>query len=112
MHTLRRTGAISATELSASIRDYIVIDVRHLDAWQAGHVPGSIPLEIDTVSTTWTELDPWVPIVVVADDMATAEIAVAQLRDRGRDTVVLEGGHAAWVAAAGCIVRCSQTRIS
>lgn len=109
MHTLRRTGTISALELSASIRDYIVIDVRHPDAWQAGHIPGSIPIQPDQVGTPWTDPDPRLPAVLVADDATTAGIAVARLRDQGRDAVVLEGGHSAWITAGGCIVRSSQT---
>ena len=110
MHTLRRTGTISAVELSASIRDYIVIDVRPHDAWQAAHLPGSVSIQPDQVGALWTDSDPRFPVVVVADDAAAAEIAVDQLRARGRDAVVLEGGHPAWIAAAGCIVRSCQTR--
>ncbi len=108
VHTLRRVGTISASDLSASLRDYIVIDARHPDAWHAGHLPGSIPIHPDQVGAAWTDPDPRLPIVVVADDTTTAETLVARLRNRGRDAVVLEGGHFAWIAAAGCVVRSCQ----
>ena len=105
MHTLRRTGSIPAVELSASIRDYIVIDVRPTAVWRNGHIPGSANHRPDDLDRTWNDPDPRLPIAVIGDDDTLAATVAHRLRERGRDAVVLEGGYAAWVAAGCCTVR-------
>jgi len=108
VHTLRRTGSISARELSAAIRDYVIIDVRDTDRWSEGHIPGSTCCRAEQLDNDWPDLDARLPIAVIASDNDRAEAAAARLRARGRDAVTLDGGHPAWIASGGCTVRSNR----
>jgi len=77
-----------------------VLDVRGSAAFATGHVPGSINLGLQGQFASWAGalLPPDRPILVVADDAASAEEAATRLARVGLDRVggYLDGGVAAW----------------
>jgi rhodanese-related sulfurtransferase len=98
----RNQDLVSASELARWImedrRDFVLLDVRHEQAFQAGHIPGArhLPLrelyDIDQVSALSGHL-----IVLVYDDTGLrAAQAAAMLRLAGIDAYSLEGGFDHW----------------
>lgn len=104
MHTLRRSGTISAADLSASLRDYIVLDIRPSTDWEHGHIPGSLNVRPDHLTEIAAELEARLPTVIVTDIESDANSAARSVRGQGRDAVILDGGFAQWTAAGGCSV--------
>ena len=77
-----------------------LLDVRASAAYGAGHLPGSINIGLGGAFASWagTLLPPGRPIVVIAEDEATARESVMRLARVGLETVqgYLAGGVAAW----------------
>lgn len=81
----------------------VLVDTRPIERFAAGHVPGSVSIELRDQFATWLG---WVvpfgtPIVVVIDDDQDEHDLVAQAFTVGYDALVgrLDGGIAAWAAA-------------
>ena len=80
--------------------DEIILDVRSGAAFGAGHVPGSVNIDLHGEFAPWAGalLPAALPIVVVADDDEHLREAVTRLARVGLDNVVghLGGGPSAW----------------
>lgn len=80
--------------------DEIILDVRSGAAFGAGHVPGSVNIDLQGEFAPWAGalLPAALPIVVVADDDEHLREAVTRLARVGLDNVVghLGGGPSAW----------------
>lgn len=81
-------------------QDVVILDVRHGDAFGAGHIPNSYGIRVDAPLTTWAG---WLipfgsQIVLVADSTEQTVAATRQLIRIGFDDLVgrLEGGIDAW----------------
>jgi len=78
----------------------LVLDVRHGDAFGAGHIPNSYGIRVDAPLTTWAGwLIPFGSrIVLVAESAEQTVAAIRQLIRIGYDDLVgrLEGGIDAW----------------
>ena len=91
---------------AAAVRNRIgaaLIDGRGTDAFDAGHIPGSVvvPAELTGFGTkaAWI-VDPEADVILIADDDAQAERMAAALHAVAVDrTLGLDGGIAAWTAA-------------
>jgi rhodanese-related sulfurtransferase len=104
MHTLRRHGSLHPDELAAALADYVVIDVRDRVSWNAGHIPGSIHVEIEQLRGGWSDTDSRLPVAVLANAGSAADEAVRLLVEHGLDAVAIDGGADAWRAARHCLV--------
>jgi hydroxyacylglutathione hydrolase len=99
-----RPPPLSAEEVRGQIeRGTLVLDVRHMAAFAAGHIPGAYGIELDAPLVTWAGwLIPFgAPLVLVAEDAGARDDAVRQLIRIGYDRLLgyLEGGLEAWVKA-------------
>lgn len=108
MHTLLRKGRIDVDELAASLRDYIVADVRGAERFDDGHVAGAIRLDRRAVVGGWDDPDPRLPVAVFAESDDEAVELAELLNSHGRDAVVVRGGEHAWRSAGLCLVRNRQ----
>jgi hydroxyacylglutathione hydrolase len=85
----------------------LVVDVRPIDEFAAGHIPGSISNALRPVFASWlgwiTDLDR--PIVIIASNDQDRTEIVRQCLDVGHDSIVgeLDGGIDKWRAAGGMI---------
>lgn len=96
--------ALTAEEVERrSAEDEIVLDVRPGPVFGAGHVPGSVNIDLHGEFAPWAGalLPLSLPIVVVADSLDGVREAVIRLSRVGIDDVAgyLEGGPAAWEAS-------------
>jgi glyoxylase-like metal-dependent hydrolase (beta-lactamase superfamily II)/rhodanese-related sulfurtransferase len=99
--TLQPLGSADVARLRTS--GAVVVDVRPIPDFAAGHVPGSVSIELRSVFATWlgwlVEADK--PLVIVRNpDQDPAEI-VWQARKIGYDLIAgeLDNGVPAWTAA-------------
>lgn len=76
-----------------------VVDVRHPNEWQAGHIEGAVHIPLDYVLDRVGELDPSRPVVTVCRSGSRSAEAAGDLADEGFYVENLEGGIEAWV---GC----------
>jgi len=92
---------LSASEVKAMMGDgVVVLDVRHNNAFGAGHIPNSYGIRVDAPLVTWAG---WmIPfgsrILLVAEDADQRSEATRQLIRIGYDDLVgyLDGGIEAW----------------
>jgi rhodanese-related sulfurtransferase len=75
-----------------------LLDVRHQDEWDAGHVPDAVFLPLDQLGDRYTELPTEQPIVVICRSGARSAKAAEALVGAGYQAVNLAGGMKAWVA--------------
>jgi len=92
---------LSASEVKAMMEDgVVVLDVRHGNAFGAGHIPNSYGIRVDAPLTTWAGwLIPFGSrIVLVGESTDQIVAATRQLIRIGYDDLVgtLEGGIEAW----------------
>jgi glyoxylase-like metal-dependent hydrolase (beta-lactamase superfamily II)/rhodanese-related sulfurtransferase len=78
----------------------VVLDVRRPAEYQAGHVPGAVPVPLDRLEQEWRRLDPGRATAVVCAGGYRSSAATSLLKRRGfRDLANVVGGTAAWMAA-------------
>lgn len=95
---------LAVDELDRLVADgAAIVDARSIAAYSAGHIPGSLSIELRPVFASWlgwlTELEQ--PIVVVLDDDQDEIDLVRQALTVGHDNLAgrLAGGFDAWLAA-------------
>jgi glyoxylase-like metal-dependent hydrolase (beta-lactamase superfamily II)/rhodanese-related sulfurtransferase len=88
-----------ARRLDARPNDFVIIDVREKDAFDAGHVPGAVHVPRGQLELKVNEAlpDPSVEVLTVCEFGKISTLAAATLRELGfiRATA-LDGGMAAW----------------
>ena len=93
--------------LLALSRGAVLIDVRTLPEYEAGHAPGARPVDPkllkDDPATVIHGDDPLAErdaaVVVICDNGLRSSIAAAQLREQGMLAECVAGGMIAWVRA-------------
>jgi hydroxyacylglutathione hydrolase len=74
-----------------------VIDVRGVNEWEAGHLPGAPNIPLGTLRARMDEIPGDRPVVVQCQSGSRSAIAASLLRAAGVERVVnLSGGFAAW----------------
>lgn len=102
--TAAHLSALSADEVEAAVADAAeVVDVRSIDAFAAGHIPGSLSNPWRPQFATWLG---WLvprerPVVIVADDTVDRQDLIWAARTIGYELVVgeLAGGIDAWLTS-------------
>jgi glyoxylase-like metal-dependent hydrolase (beta-lactamase superfamily II) len=92
-------GTITAGELVAMLDehdDVVVLDVREPDEFEAWSIPASVNVPLGSVSSRLAELPRGAVIVTVCAVGTRAATASEQLARAGVDSLVLDGGMAAW----------------
>ena len=94
------TERVSRTELLERARsgDVVVLDVRPVEEYAAGHIPGAVSLPLEHLEARLDELDPGLEVVAYCRGplCLLAPEAVARLRARGRRARCLEEGLPEW----------------
>ena len=92
----------SAVEVAAmKAQGAILVDVRELGEWEAGHIVGSIHLPISELPQRWKELPDADCTVFVCRSGGRSEAAAEAFAAAGRSGCVnLLGGVQAWVSAS------------
>ncbi len=95
--------SVDEFETRAAESDTVVIDVRGMEAWAAGHVRAAINLPADDHFPMWlgSVVDPEARILFIAEDQHSLAEAVRHAYRIGYDHVAgyLHGGMAAWSQA-------------
>ncbi|AXJ13056.1 rhodanese-like domain-containing protein [Streptococcus pluranimalium] len=73
-----------------------LIDVREVDEYQAGHVPGAQSLPLSELAERYTELDKSRPYHLICHSGARSARACQFLAGQGYDVTNVEGGTIAW----------------
>lgn len=107
--------AVSREELMARSRDGLVtvLDVRPVDEFGAGHLPGAINIPFNELGARLAELDPSRPIVAYCRGAycVLSFEAVAALRQRGFQVRRLEEGFPEWKASGLPVHPPMQTKV-
>ena len=77
----------------------VVLDVREVDEWDAGHVDGALWIPMADVTARQDEIPADVPLVVICRSGARSGKVAAALIQAGYDAVNVAGGLQAWEAA-------------
>lgn len=94
--------------------DTQVVDVRPIDRYAGGHLPGSLSIELRDSFATWLGWlveDPETPLVFVVDGDQDPDDLVRQCLKIGYENLAgrLDGGIAAWQAAGRDVARTELT---
>jgi rhodanese-related sulfurtransferase len=84
--------------------DWVVLDVRELWEWAAGHIEGAVHIPLGELPARVGELDPQARTLVVCHVGARSAQAAAWLRQQGHDVANLAGGMDAWEGARRPVV--------
>ena len=94
------TTTTTAQELAAAVRrGDTVIDVRTIEEFTAGHVPGAVFMPLHVVPLRLSEFSRRSPVYVVCESGARASQACQYLDQHGYQAVNLHGGMSAWRSA-------------
>ncbi len=91
---------VTRAELLARARsgEVVVLDVRPVEEYAAGHIPGALSLPLEHLEARLGELDPGLEVVAYCRGplCLLAPQAVATLRERGHQARCLEDGMPEW----------------
>ena len=89
------------------LSDPVLLDVREIDEYEAGHAPGVAFHPLATITDAWTSLPTDRTILCICRAGGRSAQATEFLRAQGLDAINLEGGMQAW-AAFGLDVQCDD----
>ncbi len=76
-----------------------ILDVRELDEWAAGHIPGATHIPLGDLPTRLAEIPASGSLYVICRSGKRSAQAVAWLTHQERRSVNIAGGMQAWAAA-------------
>ncbi len=85
--------------------DGVLIDVREMDEWQAGHAPSATHVPLSQLGAVAGGFDRSTPMVVICRSGRRSDHAVSELCKAGYQALNLAGGMQAWQQAGGAVVR-------
>ncbi len=89
---------VTVEELESALQSGArLIDVRELDEYEAGHVPGAILVPLGSVPEALEQFAPDATTYVICRSGARSYRACEFLVDQGLDAVNVEGGTMAWI---------------
>src|SRR5262249_17591550 len=77
-----------------------LLDVREHDEWDAGHVPGAVPIPLGALGVRYTELARDRPLYVICRSGHRSAYAAHALAGAGWDASNVADGMMGWQAAA------------
>ena len=98
--------AVSADKAMEMLKEgAILVDIREMDEWSAGHAPTAIHIPMGELGTKATELSATSQILFICRSGRRSDHAVGALVKAGYDAINLTGGMQAWQQAGGAVVR-------
>jgi rhodanese-related sulfurtransferase len=80
--------------------DLLLVDVREPYEWRAGHVPGSVHIEMSAIGERLDELPADRPTAFICRSGARSGMVARTLRARGYDAYNVDGGFLDWFDAS------------
>lgn len=105
---MREVDVVQLAEALA--RGAVVIDVREVDEYAAGHVAGARNIPMDEVGTRLGELGEPGEVFVVCRSGNRSAVMAAALSDSGFDAVNVRGGTQAWIESGRPVVQAGAPR--
>lgn len=100
------TPSVTVDEALRSIEDgAVLVDVREIDEWQAGHAPQASHIALSVIGARIHLLDPKTPLVIVCRSGRRSRGVTVELIRDGFTAVNLTGGMQAWASAGQPVVR-------
>ena len=87
------------TTVHAQADDLVLLDVREVTEWQAGHVAGALHIPMGELGARQDEIPTDTQIVCVCRSGQRSAMVTGALTRAGYDAANLEGGLLAWVEA-------------
>ena len=81
-----------------------IVDVRRLDEYEAGHVPGALLVPLEELPSRQDEIPSDGEVLVICKTGGRSRQATEFLRQQGVDAVNVAGGTSAWIEAGHPIV--------
>jgi hydroxyacylglutathione hydrolase len=102
---VERIERITIPELRERAEELQILDVRELDEWQGGHIPGSVHMPYHDIHALPDGIDPERPVAVICSSGQRAAPAASLLRRHGVREVlhVVDGGVPRWRREGGPI---------
>jgi rhodanese-related sulfurtransferase len=88
-----------APDRVAALEGAQLIDVREDYEHEAGHIPGSLPIDVADLTAAAAELDRDKPVVFYCRSGDRSTMPAEAFRASGWEAYTLDGGLAAWVEA-------------
>ncbi len=100
--------ALSEIEVSEFLRkrpaDALVVDVREVDEYISGHIPGAVHIPLGEVADRVGEFKHSGPVYVVCQAGGRSLRACQHLADEGLDICNIAGGTGRWILLGGPVV--------
>lgn len=90
----------------------VVVDVRTVSEYRAGHIAGSLNIPMDEIESRIADIPAGYPVVLVCQSGRRAEITKNMTSEILDKTVCLEGGMEAWQKQGKPVVRSVRTRMA
>ena len=101
-----RTPTVTALEALDLLKtDGVLIDVREMDEWVAGHAPDATHIPLSQLGEAAGGLDKQKPLIVICRSGRRSDHAVGALVNAGYNAFNLAGGMQAWQQVGGVVVR-------
>lgn len=98
--SLQRTRQMTVADLAGNPDGLVVLDVRGLTEWEAGHMPGALHIPLAELPERLAEVPHDHPIAVHCQGGGRSAIAASLLQAKGLNEVAnIAGGFGAWTAA-------------
>lgn len=99
------TPQLPAAEAVALLKQgAVLLDVREMDEWNAGHAPQAIHIPLGELGSQVSRMDPSQQIVIICRSGRRSDHATAALRNAGYDAYNFSGGMQAWQQAGGAVL--------
>ncbi len=89
-------AVVSQDQLESTERD-VLLDVRNRTEYEAGHIPGAVPLSGGRIMSRLHELPRTGRIVTYCQSGVRSSVASSALRRAGYDVLELDGSYAGWL---------------
>ena len=99
------TPQLTAAEAVAMLHEgALLLDVRELDEWNAGHAPEATHIPMGELGAQIGRVDPAQRIIIICRSGRRSDHAAAALRHAGYDAYNFSGGMQAWQQAGGTVL--------
>lgn len=105
----RRVPTVDVAGLEqASLGGAVVIDVRELDEYESGHVPGALLMPMAEVPVRVGDVPRGETVYLVCETGGRSERAALFMRQAGVDAVNVAGGTRAWIRSGRAVTSGSE----